>query len=688
VTIEYTSTLNLTVDYTYYGGDVPESSILNVTINGRLYNLTYLAGAWHVSIPCDEIGVGIHDAMVSAWNYGYASRTNTTSGVNITLASNSFWVFWEPASLNITYLDHVNVSVVYTQDFQPLLGATVKLSLNGSRTYDLVYDSNDEMWHITLEAIEIGLGAWNATLTANKTGYSIGFKWDILVVRPTETQLLIDVSSLTIYYDETSIVNMSYQMTNGSIVPGGLCTLEIDGTAHAIVWQTDHWEVVLTGALLGEGTHHCVVTTTALGYESITQEFDIVILLLSTQLLLDTEFSQYENETLGIWVQLNDTAHAALIDWANVLLIFEGVEYVLEYNSSQQAYRVDIWLDPTVSPDIYSLTITAEADGYADAQVVVSLTVHAKTSYTLVIESPTEVSEDSTLLIEVNVSSDSEPVSELNIEIHILATLADGTQVEWVESGITNTQGIATIEFDIAEGTTELEVWAEFFGSVSEWKAVSEKRMITVKSSAVDPISILTALLRDPVMLSLVVGTPSAAILVVLLRRRRIPTKMKALRPRGSEISLEPVTGTNVVDGFNIMPLVGSENLIYNMTGKGQLLIVDTIDSLADAFEESSSHILDQVAYLGSLGLITSIALSAKSTGSLKTLSESAHGEDQLRQEIVTSDAGLTRADLSKVLGLSSAKVGSLVKDLLTSDSRFYEVREGKKRFIRYRNSE
>ena len=688
VTIEYTSTLNLTVDYTYYGGDVPDSSILNVTINGRLYNLTYLAGAWHVSIPCDEIGVGIHDAMVSAWNYGYASRTNTTSSVNITLASNSFWVFWEPASLNITYMDHVNVSVVYTQDFQPLLGATVKLSLNGSRTYDLVYDSNDEMWHITLEATEIGLGEWNATLTANKTGFSIGSKWDILIVRPTETQLLIDVSSLIIYYDETSIVNMSYQMANGSIVPGGLCTLEIDGAVHAIVWQTDHWEAVLIGALLGEGTHHCIITTTAPGYESITQEFDIVILLLPTQLLLDTELSQYENETVGIWVQLNDTVHAALIDWANVLLIFEGAEYALEYNSSQQAYRVDIWLNPTVSPGIYTLIITAEADGYADAQVVVSLTVNAKTRYTLVIEAPSEITEDSTLLIEVLVSSDSEPASGLDVEAHILATFANGTQIKWVESSTTNDQGIASIEFDISAGITELEIWAEFLGSVSEWKAVSEERIVIVRSSAVDPISILIALLRNPVTLSLVVGTPSAAILVVLLRKRRIPTKMKALRPRGSEISLAPVTGTGVVDGFNIMQLVGSQNLVYNMTRKGHFLIVDTIDSLADALEESSSHILGRLEYIGSLGLVTSITISAKSKGSLQVIRESTHGEDRLRQEIMTSDAGLTRADLSNVLGLSSVKVGSLVRDLLTADSRFYEVREGKKRFIRFRSGD
>ena len=688
VTIEYTSTLNLTVDYTYYGGDVPDSAIVNVTISGHLYNLAYSAGAWYVSIPCDDVGVGVHDATISGWNYGYASRISITSGVNITLASNSFWVFWEPAVLNITYTDHVNVSVVYTHDYQPLLGATVRLSLNGSRIYDLVYDSGDEMWQITLRADEIGLGVWNVTLTANKTDYSNGSDWDILVVRPAETQLLVDVSSMTIYYDEISIVSVSYQMANGSIVLGSSCSLEVDGTAHTIVWQTDHWEAVLGGALLGEGTHHCVITTTALGYESATQEFDIVIWLLPTQLLSDTDFSQYENETLRIRVQLNDTAHATLVDWANISLIFDGAEYTLEYDSSQQAYRADLWLGPTVSPGIYTLIITAEADGCTDAQIVVSLTVYVKTRYTLVIESPTEVTEDSTLLIEVIASSDSEPVSGLIIEVHIVATFASGDQVEWVESRTTNDQGIAAIEFAISAGTTELEVWAEFFGSVSEWKAMSEERIVIVRSSGVDPISILTAILRNPVTLSLVVGTPSAAVLVVLLRKRRIPSKLKVSRSPSPEPPLAPVARTSVFDSFNVMQLADSANLVYNMTSKGQLLIVDTVDSLADALEESSSRILSRTAYLTSSGLVTSIALFAKSKGPHKILGEFAHGKDQLRQEIMASDAGLTRADLSEVLGLSSAKVGSLVRDLLTSDNRFYEVRERRKRFIKFRSGD
>ena len=53
--------------------------------------------------------------------------------------------------------------------------------------------------------------------------------------------------------------------------------------------------------------------------------------------------------------------------------------------------------------------------------------------------------------------------------------------------------------------------------------------------------------------------------------------------------------------------------------------------------------------------------------------------------EILASDTGLTRAELSTRLSLSSVKIGALVKDLLKSDPRFYEAREGVKRIIRKR---
>ncbi|MHA2162917.1 MAG: hypothetical protein ACXABF_10875, partial [Candidatus Thorarchaeota archaeon] len=64
VTIEYLESYNLTVDYTYYGGDVPATAIVNVTIASQTYAMTYSAGAWHVSIPGASIGLGIHQAQI------------------------------------------------------------------------------------------------------------------------------------------------------------------------------------------------------------------------------------------------------------------------------------------------------------------------------------------------------------------------------------------------------------------------------------------------------------------------------------------------------------------------------------------------------------------------------------------------------------------------------------------------
>jgi hypothetical protein len=111
VTIPYISRLNLTVDYTYGSNDVPLSAIVNVTIDGHTYDLNYSAGLWRGSIRCSDIGVGLWEATVRAWLYGYEPKSNITSDVNITLAANSFIVYWEPLDLNVTYVEQVNLTV-------------------------------------------------------------------------------------------------------------------------------------------------------------------------------------------------------------------------------------------------------------------------------------------------------------------------------------------------------------------------------------------------------------------------------------------------------------------------------------------------------------------------------------------------------------------------------------------------
>ncbi|GAG57478.1 unnamed protein product, partial [marine sediment metagenome] len=60
--------------------------------------------------------------------------------------------------------------------------------------------------------------------------------------------------------------------------------------------------------------------------------------------------------------------------------------------------------------------------------------------------------------------------------------------------------------------------------------------------------------------------------------------------------------------------------------------------------------------------------------------------QKRLRNEIVNSEDGITRAELSRRLGPSASKIGAMVRDLLNSNSGFYEVREGAKKLIRFRN--
>ncbi|MHA1138149.1 MAG: hypothetical protein ACTSSE_16850, partial [Candidatus Thorarchaeota archaeon] len=157
LTIEFTENLTLVVDYTYAGGDVPTPAVVNVTINGRLFSLSYSSGAWRVTIQGEDINLGIHDAEINAWRYGYELRTFQTFGINVTLAANSFVVTWEPWDLTPTYIDTVNLSVVYIEDFLPILDSTIRLYINGS-AYDLTYSPLDEMWHFSIDAATIDLG--------------------------------------------------------------------------------------------------------------------------------------------------------------------------------------------------------------------------------------------------------------------------------------------------------------------------------------------------------------------------------------------------------------------------------------------------------------------------------------------------------------------------------------------------
>ncbi len=248
VTIEYIDRLNLTVSYAYGGNPVPSTAMVNLTINGYSYDLNWSAGAWHGSILGGDIGPGIWVATISAWLYGYESKSNVTSNVNIALAANSFIVFWEPSNLNVTYVELVNLTVIYTHDYQPVPGATVTLTLNDTRTFDFTL-GGDNQWHLLLDASVIDLGNWDANVTANKTGYDTGTMSRMMLVRVDPCTAVPNWWTTEVFYThqtdlnvtlldslghpmESTVVNATYSGVNYTLthVANGVYSLRLNGS--------------------------------------------------------------------------------------------------------------------------------------------------------------------------------------------------------------------------------------------------------------------------------------------------------------------------------------------------------------------------------------------------------------------------------------------------------------------------
>ncbi len=695
ITIEYTESIELVIDYTFYGGDVSDNASVDVSLNSQVYNLNYSSGAWRVTINGSEISIGIYDASISALLYGYAQQTNITTGVNVTAAANWFHVQWEPSSLVATYVDTINISVIYTQDFEPIYGASVYLSLNGT-LYELVYSSFDKKWHYNISAASIGLGIWNATVTANKTGYTDGWYSNYLVILNAVTTLDVNVTSPSVYYDESVEFDIYYLMSNLSYVPDGVLIISLEGEEQTFSWDSDHWTGTLDVAELGIGEHNFTITVNAFGFEGrvesilitilpiptevvyndaivlsaletftlrftyldsrtdtgivgaianidwsdaftildlgngtyvvemggsslhignytfeITLEktgyvnrsgtVDIEVIPISTDLLVATHITQYENETIIIEARFIVFTSSNPVIGANIIANLIGVEYRLVYDSETGNYTLTIQLPRNMIPDSYSISIYAEAIDYESGDALIEVYVLVKSTYTLILDVAQESQTGEELVITITALDDSLPVGGISLTLYIKISSESGSRVHTQEI-VTDENGAVIVTFEVPSDASNLEIFAKYEGSISSWSVESTAYDVEITSGE---SGFLNTFLGDPVMLSILIGGISLPLLglVALRRRRGILNKI-------IESPMTPAVEASFVSSTIVEPF------------------------------------------------------------------------DRLKEEIAATDSGLTRAELSERLGLSSTKIGILVKDLLASDSGFYEVREGRKRII------
>ncbi|NWF95178.1 MAG: hypothetical protein HXY34_03465 [Candidatus Thorarchaeota archaeon] len=278
VTIYYTESLNLTVDYTYSGGDVPSSGAqVNVTIGTHFYVLTYTGTVWVATIPGGDLGPGTFTADISAWRHGYDHATNTTVGITVKPSPNMFWVVWEPSGPSMTYAETLNITVCYTYASEPVPGATVRLYLNGNRVYDLVL-GGDKLWHLSLLGPVVGLGTWNATVLANSSGYDTGRDERVLTVTVDTCTLTPNWVSTSIYYTHQTQLNVTIRDSLGNALLGALVNASFNGANYTMT-HVSHglYRLMLSGSV-GLGSYPIRVYLLQYGYVNSTTDVSLDVI--------------------------------------------------------------------------------------------------------------------------------------------------------------------------------------------------------------------------------------------------------------------------------------------------------------------------------------------------------------------------------------------------------------------------
>ena len=403
VTIDYTQSLDLVVEYTYGAGDVPSAgNSVNVTINGFHTELSYITGAWRGTIQGTDLGPGVYTAQIDAWLYGYEWRTNVTSDVNITLAPNTFLVVWEP-NRNISYIELINVSVYYTHLSSPVLGANISLYINSliQTQYTWIYDAGSETYNLTIPGYNIGLGTWNITITGERVGYNSGTDMFFVTVLEDVVTVLPEASIYDYNTDYVTSVtfNINVTMSNTTLLDACVVMANISGmpTAFGTNVAAGTYEITL-GPLIDPGLHVATITVTKYGYEITTIYVNVNVTETNTEIDgAPANSFRYYDQNLIFDISYN-MWNGTVIDPSNYTLLIDG-------NPETMSWASDHWHAIIQGEDfgigVHNCYLEFSAKGYESQNHTFTLTVNA-IPVAIVFPSQNQVYVNSSLIIEFN----------------------------------------------------------------------------------------------------------------------------------------------------------------------------------------------------------------------------------------------------------------------------------------------
>ncbi|MEM2143567.1 MAG: hypothetical protein QXQ81_09960, partial [Candidatus Thorarchaeota archaeon] len=380
VTVPYGGVLRLSVDYRYQGGDVPSSgSLVNVTIDGKVYELLFNGTMWTVSIPVNDLGLGTYQATVRAWRYGFVDRTNLTDGIVIIVDTASLTPNWYSYDLYYSWQVSLDVTVRSSQGYL-VNGAVVRADLGGTNfTLNQILPG---IYRLLLNG-SIGLGEYPMRVYLLSYGYTNATVDVTLRVIDTPTTLTIIPHYIgydgnptgTLYYDgQLYLVVVCRDIANNPLI--GLNVVLVLGTATYPMTDLGNGSYVRSflGSFLGVGTIAGSASFVVYGYEDQTVPLSVEVRPVPTTMLTDIAIPDvmYFNQTVVVVVEYRNAHTGALIDATYVSASWSNSIPTEVLAPGRYRFTISAQM---LSFAIHQLNITIGLENYSYGQILHSITV-------------------------------------------------------------------------------------------------------------------------------------------------------------------------------------------------------------------------------------------------------------------------------------------------------------------------
>jgi hypothetical protein len=503
--ISFLQSTNLTVYYNRTNGVNVSSATVNVTIGPSTWPMQWdpiNESYWIQFNGSDFTGLPqTFSISVSAWRAGYEPQTNDTLQLIVTEALGaSLSVTWYPSSLNITYIEQLRVTANYSFGGLPVVGATVRLTFNGSSPLFLVYNASDELWHGSRDAPSIDLGVWNVSVWAHLNGYSPETDEALLLVWEDIPQIIVSwpQSSATTTYDDSIDLSITVTDSIGTPITDGTVTAVLLGTPYTLTHGSNGVYSGDVGPDNVKGLHEVVVTISRHGYQTTITNLNLTIMattILERVTPGTQTFDEYEYENITISVRFLDTNHSSVILGAVVLLEIDDDVYVM--SGSQGVYTVQLLLD--LSPGIYVIDIIANADYSEEATTQISLEILGKTLVAMAVNEIATAFEGGTLAIDIDLWNGAESdtfdplfgIAGVDVIIEVEVFFMNATSKTESNTVTTNDDGEASWAYLIRHGgevrVDRVVVDARFERERDKWGAQA-RTTVDVTLSTVDAV--------------------------------------------------------------------------------------------------------------------------------------------------------------------------------------------------------